>query len=124
MVIDSHRAAARVLNVYRPRHERAHLLCRSTGELALAFGTRVLKRSSAIRQRAEVSGLTLVFGTDPSFNRLIPELSYKLASSVSPSAFISLIGIGACQAEVVEWFESLRTVVEPTVVFGMSFLAP
>jgi hypothetical protein len=121
MVIDSPRAAAWALDAYRPRHERAHLLCRSTGEQAPVFGTRVLARLTAIRRRAEVLGLTLVFGADPTFNRLIPELSHKLASSVSPIGTITFVGIGACQLEVVEWFESLRMVVEPTIVLGMSF---
>lgn len=121
MVIDSPRAAAWALDTYRPRHDRAHLLCRSTGEQAPAFGMRVLERLSAIRRRAEVLGLTLVFGADPSFTRLIPELSHKLAASVSPSGFITFVGVGSCQVEVVEWFESLRMVVEPSIMLGMSF---
>lgn len=121
MVIDSPRAAAWALENYRPRHERAHLLCRATGEQAPAFGTRVLERLCTIRRRAEVLGLTLVCGADPTFNQLLPELSHKLASNVSPSGIITFVGVGACQLEVVGWFESLRMVVAPTIMLGMSF---
>jgi hypothetical protein len=121
IVIDSSRAAAWALGGYRPRHERAHLFCRSPDEEAPAFGSRVLKRLSSIRHGAEVLGLTLVLGADPTFSPHVPELNHELASSVSPTGFITLLGIGGCQRELVEYFESLRMLVHPTVMLGMSF---
>jgi hypothetical protein len=121
MVIDSARAAAWALGAYRPRHERAHLLCRSPDERAPAFGSRVLKRLSSIRHGAEVLGLTLVLGSDPSFSPQVPKLNRELASSVSPTGFITLVGIGGCQRELCEYLESLRMLVHPTVMLGMSF---
>lgn len=121
VVIDSPQGAPWALGAHRPRHERSHVLCRNAGEPAGAFCRRVMRRLRTIRRGAEVASLTLVLGSDPSFNALMPELTEALAAMVSPSGFFTLVGVGTSQAEVALWFDSLRGLVAPTVALGASF---
>jgi hypothetical protein len=121
MVIDSAEGATRVLGSYRPLQGSAHLLCRWPNEPALAFSQRVAKGLSRIRRSAEVATLTLVLGGDPTLAGLLPELSRDLASAVAPSGSVTLIGIGASQLELMQWLQSLRSLVEPSVVIGARF---
>jgi hypothetical protein len=121
LVIDSAEGATRVLSSYHPLGDSAHLLCRWPNEPAPAFSHRVAKCLARIRQGAEVAALTLVLGGDPTLAGLLPELSRDLASAIAPSGSVTLIGLGASQLELVQWLESLRTLVEPSVVVGAHF---
>jgi hypothetical protein len=124
MVIDAPEGAAVALGGYRPKHERTHLICRWPDELAPAFIRRVLKHLAKIRRGAEVAALTLVLG-DPAFSSLLPELGLDfgldLASTIAPMGSLTLVGLGASQAQVVAWFELLRTVLDPSVALGAWF---
>jgi hypothetical protein len=125
MVIDAPQGAAAALGAYRPRHERTHLICRWPDELAPAFVRRVLKRLAKIRRGAEVAALTLVLGGDPAFSCLLPELGLDfgldLASTIAPMGSLTLVGLGSSQTQVVEWFELLRTLLDPSVALGAWF---
>jgi hypothetical protein len=84
-----------------------------------------LKHLAKIRRGAEVAALTLVLGGDPAFSFLLPELGLDfgldLASTISPMGSLTLVGLGASQTEVVEWFELLRTLLDPSVALGAWF---
>jgi hypothetical protein len=121
MVIDAPEGAAWALGSYRPKHERTHLICRWPDELAPAFVHRVLKHLTKIRRGAEVAALTLVLGSDAGFSRLLAGVAHDLASAVSPSGSLTLVGIGASQLQVVECVELLRTLVAPSVALGAWF---
>lgn len=121
MVIDAPEGAAWALGSYRPQHERTHLICRWPDELAPAFVRRVLKHLAKIRCGAEVAALTLVLGSDGGVSGLLAEVGHDLASAVSPSGSLTLVGIGASQLHVVECVELLRNLVAPSVALGAWF---
>jgi hypothetical protein len=127
MVIDAPQGAAVALGAYRPKHDRTHLICRWPDELAPAFIRRVLKHLAKIRRGAEVTALTLVLG-DPAVSCLLPELGLNfgldLASTIAPMGSLTLVGLGASQTQVVEWFELLRTLLDPSVALGAWFPPP
>jgi hypothetical protein len=120
VVIDAPQGAV-ALGAYRPKHERTHLICRWPDELGPAFVGRVLKHLAKIRRGAEVAALTLVLGGDPAFSCLLPELGLDLASVIAPMGSLTLVSLGASQAQVVEWVELLRDLVDPSVALGAWF---
>jgi hypothetical protein len=121
IVIDAPHRAALALEAYRPRHERSHLICRWPDELMPAFARRVSARLGSIRRGAEVAALTLVLGSDPDLNQLLPELGAHLAAAIAPAGSLTLMGIGASQSDLVGWFDALRDMVHPSVTLGAWF---
>lgn len=115
LVIDAPGRAALALEAYRPQHERTHFFCRWPDESSLAFAGRVFRRVNKVKQGAHLAAMTLVLGGDPQNERCSPELGSHLASAIAPGGSVTLMGIGASTAEVVEWFELLRNVLAPTV---------
>lgn len=121
LVIDAPHGAAQALSAYRPQVERTDLICRWPGELAPAFLKRVSKYLDKVRRSAEVVALTLVIGGDATIGSMLPELGQNLAAALSPSASLTLVGVGACQTDVVESFEVLRQLVAPSVTLDAWF---
>lgn len=115
LVIAAPRGAALALGAYRPQHERTHLICRWPDELAPAFARRVARQLNRVKRGAQVAAMTFVLGGDPALGRCLPELGPDLASAIAPSGSVTLMGIGASELEMVEWFELLRTVLAPSV---------
>jgi hypothetical protein len=120
MVIDAPEGAAHALSTYRPQ---THLICRWPGELAPAFLRRVSKYLIKIRRSAEVAALTWVMGGDAAISSMLPELGQDLAAALAPTGSLTLVGVGASQAEMAESVELLRQLVAPSVTLDAWFAA-
>lgn len=115
LVIDAPRGATLALGAYRPKHERTHLICRWPDENAAAFAGRVLQQLNKVKRGAQLAAMTLVLGGDPELGRCSAELGVHLASTIAPSGSLTLMASGASALEMVEWFELLQSVLEPSV---------